>query len=74
MGNSKGRGSEAVSGKVGSPVPLVSAQQWAVELTQSTGTLGSTHGLVNTAQHHKPQSAGCAYVEARGQCQVKSNY
>lgn len=73
MGNSKGRASEAVCGKVGSPVPLVSGQQWAVK-AQSTGTLGSIHGLVNTGQQHKPQSAGYAYVEARGQCQVKSNY
>ena len=73
VGNSKGRGSEAVSEKVESPVPLVSAQQWAVK-AQSTGTMGSIHGLVNTGQQHKPQSAGCAYVEARGQCQVKSNY
>lgn len=73
VGNSKGRGSEEVSGKVGSPVPLVSAQQWAVK-SQSTGTLESIHGLINTGQQHKPQSAGCAYVEARGQGQVKSNY
>lgn len=69
----QGQGSEVVSGKVGSPVPLVSVQQWAVK-AQSTGTVGSIHGLVNTGQQHKPQSAGCAFVEASGQSQVKSNY